>query len=92
MLQFYFHGKRGEVTVHHEGIELADIEEATNEAVRPGREIARQAALKGVPPRGLIFVVDDHWQPVCRVPVDGGALRKEHAAKEGCRSGELEAP
>src|SRR5262245_20513452 len=28
-------------------------------------------------PRGPIFVVDDHWQPVCRVPVDGGALRKD---------------
>jgi len=40
MLQFHFHVKRGEVTVlDHEGIELADIEEATNEAVRRGREM-----------------------------------------------------
>ena len=71
MLQFHFHVKRGEVTVlDHEGIELADIEEATNEAVRRGREIAKASALKGISPGGVIVVVDEQWQPVCEMPFD----------------------
>jgi hypothetical protein len=68
MRRFYFHVKKGQVTVlDQEGVEFADEQEAAKEATRRGREIA------GVSAGGLILVVDEQWQPVCGVPFDGDA-------------------
>jgi hypothetical protein len=74
MRRFYFHIKQGQVTVlDQEGVDLADQHEAAKEAARRGRKIAMASAMKGVPPGGIIFVVDDQWRPVCGVPFDGDA-------------------
>jgi hypothetical protein len=69
MPRYYFHVKRGQVTVlDHEGVELSDISEATNEAVRQGREIgARQASHAGPPSSGVI-VIDEKWRAILELP------------------------
>ena len=88
MRRFYFHVKKGQLTVlDHEGVEFADEREAVEEAARRGVEIATRSALKGISPAGIILVVDEQWQPVCGVPFDGDAERKEHVEKGWCQSG-----
>jgi hypothetical protein len=53
MPKYYFHIKRGQMTIlDHQGIELADIEEARKEASRLGREIAANQARDGIPRAG----------------------------------------
>ena len=72
MPRFYFHVKRGQVTVlDHDGIELADIEEAIVEAARRGGTHATQSTLKGLQPGDVVVVADEQWRPLCEVPFDG---------------------
>jgi hypothetical protein len=71
MPRFFFHLKRGQVTIlDHEGAELADIEQAEKEAARRGREIAARDASEGVASRGAAIVIADaQWRPVFQVPI-----------------------
>ena len=73
MSRFFFHLKRGQVTIlDQEGVELADIAAATREAARRGREIAIRDALQGIPPGAVIVIADEKWRPVFEVPTEGG--------------------
>jgi hypothetical protein len=67
--KYFFHIKRGQMTIiDQEGIELANIEEATKEAARLGQEIAANETLKGVlPSRGMI-IIDEQWRTVLELP------------------------
>ena len=54
--------------IDQEGIELANIEEATKEAARLGQEIAANEALKGILPcRGMV-IIDEEWRTVLELP------------------------
>jgi len=71
MPRFFFHLKRGQVTIlDQEGVELADIIAATQEAARRGREIAARDALQGIAPDAVIVIADEKWQPVFEVPTN----------------------
>ena len=49
-LRYFFHFKRGQMTIlDQEGVDLAGITEAAEEAARRGRAIATRDALKSVP-------------------------------------------
>ena len=62
MPRFYFHVRRGQCTViDHQGMELAHETEASLEAARRGREIAKSDALKGIRTGGGLIIVDDEW-------------------------------
>ena len=69
MPRYFFHVRRGQMTtIDQEGTELANIEEATEEAARLGDEIAANETLKGVlPSRGMI-IVDEEWRTVLELP------------------------
>jgi len=65
MPRYYFHVKRGQVTVlDHEGADLRNLAEAGKEAVRRGREIV---ARDGPSNRGSIIVADENWRTVSEV-------------------------
>lgn len=72
MPRFYFHVRRGQCTViDREGMELADETEAAREAARRGREVATSDALKGVPIRAGLIIVDDEWDnSVVDIPLE----------------------
>jgi len=73
MPRYFFHVKRGRVTVlDQEGVELAGIEAAKNEAARRGRELAEQDALQGVISgrRTAIVVTNGEWLPIFEVPME----------------------
>ena len=65
MPRYFFHCKRGQVTVlDHEGIELADIEDAEREARRRAKEVgSREAASSG----SRAIVVADDWHTLLEV-------------------------
>ena len=64
MPRYYFHVKRGQLTVlDHNGAELADLAEAEKEAVRRAREIVTREG----PTKGCVIVADD-WRTVWEVP------------------------
>ena len=68
MPRYFFHVKRGQVTVlDQEGVELADIDEAANEAVRRGGEIAALGTWQGIAHRGRAIVANEHWLSVFEV-------------------------
>ena len=71
MPRYYFHVRRGQTTVlDHDGMDLADLEEAAGEAARRGRGIAKADALNGHSPTSLVIVVaDEQWSPVFEVAV-----------------------
>jgi len=51
------------------GVELADIAEATREAMRRAQEIVSRNSLEAIPPiRGAIVIADDAWQTVLEIP------------------------
>jgi hypothetical protein len=58
MPRYFLHVRRGGATVlDRQGVELADIEQAAAEAVRRGREIAKQDASNGLTPTiGMIVI------------------------------------
>jgi hypothetical protein len=65
MPRYYFHVKRGQLTVlDHDGVELLDLAEAEQEALRRGQEIA---ARDGPMARGSIIVADDNWRTLYEV-------------------------
>ena len=70
MHHYYFHVKRGQLTVLDDvGVELADIAEATREAMRRAQEIVSRNSLEAIPPiRGAIVIADDAWQTVLEIP------------------------
>ena len=71
VIRYYFHVKRGQVTVlDQEGVELAGIEDVAKEAIRRGREIAACEDLTSVSPNGSMIIVDDDERTVFRLPFD----------------------
>jgi len=46
----------------HDGVDLADVQEAATEAARRGREMA---------PADAVVVADEAWSPMFEVPLDG---------------------
>ena len=72
-----FHFKRGQMTIlDQEGVDLADITEAAEEAVRRGRAIAARDALKSVRFSTGMIIVEDEWRTILEVRlediIDGG--------------------
>jgi hypothetical protein len=71
MPRYFFHVKRGQVTVlDQEGIELAGIEEAEQEAARLGREIAADDALRGTSSSDGMIIIDEDWRTVLELPFE----------------------
>ena len=69
MPRYFFHVKRGQMTVlDQQGMELPDIEEATKEAARRGREIVANLALQGVRHSGGTIIIDEGWRTVLELP------------------------
>lgn len=65
MPRYYFHVKRGQLTVlDHEGVELLDLAEAEQEALRRGQEIV---ARDGPKDRVSMIVADDNWRTLYEV-------------------------
>jgi hypothetical protein len=73
MCRYFFHVRRGQVTIlDHIGAELADLDEATSEAMRRGREIAAKDAAEGIASDGAAIVVaNKHWSQILEVPLEG---------------------
>jgi hypothetical protein len=66
MPRYYFHIKRGQVTIlDHEGIDLFDLAAAEKEALRRGREIVTR---DGPSNGGTIVVADHNWQRLFELP------------------------
>jgi hypothetical protein len=61
MQRYYFHVKRGPMTVFdREGIELPDIAEAVEEATRRAQAIVLRERLNAVPQgTGMVIIADD---------------------------------
>ena len=60
-MRYYFHVRRGQVTVlDHQGVELADIHEAT----RRGREIAASEAMKRLSQGRGKIIIDDGCETI----------------------------
>ena len=65
MPRYYFHIRRGRATVlDHDGVDLADFQEAATEAARRGREMASADV--------VVVVADESWTPMFEVPTDDG--------------------
>ena len=70
MSRYYFHVRRGQITVlDHEGIELADSADAEAEAAERAQQIVNGGAMNGASMNeafarrtGGIIVADDNWQ------------------------------
>jgi hypothetical protein len=70
MGRYYFHVKRGRLTVlDHVGVELADIDEAKRVATRRAEEIVLREGLNVVPQGTGAVVIADDWQTVMEVPL-----------------------
>jgi hypothetical protein len=68
MPRYFFHVKRGQVTVlDQDGVELADIDKAAKEAARREGEIAALDTWQAIGPHGRVIVADDQWLPVFEV-------------------------
>jgi hypothetical protein len=70
MPRFYFHVKRGQVTVlDQQGSEFADLSEAVEEAEGRAKMIAANDVLQGISANGRkIIIADDAWRPVVELP------------------------
>ena len=70
MPQYFFHVKRGQVTVlDQEGIELANSAQAEEEAVRRAQQCLTDDAWNGQPVnRGMVVVVDENWHRLFELP------------------------
>lgn len=53
-----------------DGVELAGVAEAVREAVRRGRETARQNAVNAMPLSAARIIVEDEWRTIFEVPLD----------------------
>jgi hypothetical protein len=70
MSRYFFHVKRGQVTVlDQEGIELANSAQAEEEAVLRAQQCLADDAWKGRPvSRGMIIVADENWRRLFELP------------------------
>jgi hypothetical protein len=75
MPHYYFHLRRGQITVlDHEGIELADAADAKVEAAQRAKQVVNGEAMNGASmndasaSRGGIIVADDNWQTLFELP------------------------
>jgi hypothetical protein len=74
MPQYFFHVKRGQVTVlDQEGIELANAARAEEEAARRAQQRLADHALNGTPvsreiSSGVIIVADENWRRLLELP------------------------
>ena len=70
MSRYYFHVKRGQVTVlDQEGLELPNTAGAEREAARRAQQIVNGEGMKGVPADSkMIIVADDNWQTLFGLP------------------------
>jgi uncharacterized protein DUF6894 len=74
MPRYFFHVKRGQMTVlDQEGIELDNDTRAQEEAARRVQKILADEALNGVPVsgiprRGMIIVADENWGRLFELP------------------------
>jgi hypothetical protein len=71
MPRYFFHFKRGQMTIlDQEGVDLAGITEAAEEAARRGRAIAARDALKSVPFSTGMIIVEDEWRTILEVRLE----------------------
>jgi len=71
MPRYFFHFKRGQMTILDQvGVELADVTEAAEEAVRRGRNILARDALKSVPFSTGVIIVEDEWRTIYELPLE----------------------
>ncbi len=70
MPRYFFHIKRGQVTVlDQDGIELPSLEDAAKEAIRRGQELASKASAQGTSGiRRMIIIADSEWRTMIEVP------------------------
>ncbi len=70
MAQYFFHVKRGQVTVlDQDGIELANPAQAEEEAVRLAQRCLADDVWNGTPvSRGMIIVADENWRRLFELP------------------------
>ena len=69
MSRYFFHIKRGRVTVlDHVGVELADLADAEREATRRAEEIVLREGLNAVTQGTGAVVIADDWRTVMEVP------------------------
>jgi hypothetical protein len=70
MPRYFFHIKRGQVTVlDQDGIELPSLEDAAKEAMRRGQELASKASAQGTSgTRRMIIIADSEWRTMIEVP------------------------
>ena len=70
MPRYFFHIKRGQVTVlDQDGIELPSLEDAAKEAMRRGQELASKASVQDtIGARRMIIIADSEWRTMIEVP------------------------
>ena len=70
MSRYFFHLRRGQVTVlDQEGVELASIEDAAKEAGNRAQEIASKDALHGATANSrVIAIADEQWRTLMELP------------------------
>jgi Domain of unknown function (DUF6894) len=76
MPHYYFHVRRGQITVlDHEGIELADAADVKVEAAQRAKQVVNGEAMNGASmneasaSRGGIIVADDNWDTLFEFPL-----------------------
>jgi len=80
MPRYFFHVRRGQMTIlDQDGVELADVAEAAKEAIRRGREIARQNGANTASFGLGRIIVDDEWRTIFELPLEdiNNELREE---------------
>src|SRR5262249_43410470 len=70
MPRYFFHVRRGQVTVlDQDGTELPSLEHAAKEAIRRARELAARASVQDTAPsRRMIIIADSEWRTMVEVP------------------------
>ncbi|MFZ0854049.1 MAG: hypothetical protein WAO08_33220 [Hyphomicrobiaceae bacterium] len=70
MPRYFFHVKRGQMTVlDQEGIALANLAQAEEEAVHRAQQCLADDACNGTPViRGMIIVADENWRRLFELP------------------------
>jgi len=71
MPRYYFHVKRGQVTLFdRQGVELTDIAEAAKKATPRGRELAQRESLHGFRHRAGTIIIDNDWETILELPLE----------------------
>jgi len=70
MPRYFFHVKRGQVTVlDQDGIELPSLEDAAREALRRAQELASRAPAQDTTGKQrMIIIADSEWRTMIEVP------------------------